>query len=144
MKTQITTNIKIDSSEIIRLENCINGNPRYYVEYMKIHTLPEHLHHFIDMPRYKGKRYGSGYVLSSYNLDDDLGYYVERALHSFMTHYIKSAIEDKFETYLDEGMKTKFKSAKGYFRHHISTVKDYVIKSRGSVAACEDYLRGLS
>ena len=64
----------------LRLENDVNGNPRYYVGLYDLATLAgvsvDDLPPFakkVGFRAYRGKKYGEGYVVQSYNL----GYTVE-------------------------------------------------------------------
>jgi hypothetical protein len=56
----------------IRMENDVNGNPRYYVPvYMFAHNdgtfyRPKYCR------KYTGKRYGAGWVFQSYALENDI------------------------------------------------------------------------
>jgi len=55
-----------------RLDNDVNGNPRYY---LPAYTLFEsHVSYIIDVlgfTKYRGKKYGAGYVIQSYNIQAD-------------------------------------------------------------------------
>jgi len=60
------------TQEATRLNNDVNGNPRYYVPAYIFRNAqgdfvrPEHCR------KYTGKRYGAGWVFSSYSLENDL------------------------------------------------------------------------
>lgn len=57
----------------IRLNNDINGNPRYYFPryvWPKMDDKTRRNTGYLSL--YRGKRYGAGYVMTSYNLDGDL------------------------------------------------------------------------
>lgn len=57
----------------IRLDNDINGNPRYYFpRYMWPKMDDKTRRNFLAL--YRGKRYGAGYVMTSYNLLGDIEY----------------------------------------------------------------------
>jgi hypothetical protein len=59
----------------IRLDNDINGNPRYYFPryvWPKMDDKTRRNTGFFTL--YRGKRYGAGYVMTSYNLDMDIEY----------------------------------------------------------------------
>ena len=65
----------------VRLKNDVNGNPRYYVGAYDLAALVGV--HVDQLPKlagkagfrkYRGKRYGTGYVVVSYNLDQSLSY----------------------------------------------------------------------
>lgn len=65
----------------VRLKNDINGNPRYYVGAYDLSALVgvhvDQLPQFAGKAgfhKYCGKRYGTGYVVVSYNLDQSLSY----------------------------------------------------------------------
>ena len=68
------------TEEALRLTNCVNGNPRYYISAMMFRRAgtgdfyrPEYCR------KYTGKRYGAGWVFTSYNLDRDISQAVEVA-----------------------------------------------------------------
>ena len=132
--------IKIEKESTLRLNNCINGNPRYYIGYIDI---PEHLHCHTGMTMYKGRRYGAGFVISSYNLQNSLDNMIIRALDSWLNAYLRESMDEKFNQFILEGLKTKYKTSKGYFRDHIKTVKSFEIEKYGIDYACESWLRGL-
>ena len=51
-----------------RIDNDINGNPRYY---LPVYLLNEFTHKEINKiggVKYRGKKYGAGYVFCTYNL----------------------------------------------------------------------------
>lgn len=55
----------------IRLDNDVNGNPRYYLSVVSF----EHDGRFYRpryCSKYRGKRFGAGWVFQSYNLESDL------------------------------------------------------------------------
>lgn len=52
-----------------RIDNDTNGNPRYYVPvYLFPDTMTEKQRKDAGLAVYRGKRYGGGYVVQSYNL----------------------------------------------------------------------------
>lgn len=55
-----------------RLDNDVNGNPRYY---LPAYAIAKHAHDYIvdvlGLSKYRGKTYGAGYVLQSYNIQAD-------------------------------------------------------------------------
>ena len=61
---------------IVRLPNDINGNPRYYISRDAFTdnkgTNPDILAKRLGAVKYRGIKYGTGYVLITYNLDEDL------------------------------------------------------------------------
>ena len=59
--------------ELTRIDNDINGNPRYVCHFLDIaSTYPEAIKraHTIGGRKYHNKRYGGGVVFQSYNTDD--------------------------------------------------------------------------
>ena len=64
----------------IRLDNDINGNPRYYFPKYMFPPMPATLRRKAGLALYRGKRYGAGYVMTSYNLLGDIEY----ALHAIL------------------------------------------------------------
>lgn len=56
----------------IRLDNDVNGNPRYYIPcFMFWDTLGYGVKP-MGFSKYRGKRYGPGYATTSYNLENDI------------------------------------------------------------------------
>lgn len=66
-----------------RLSNDVNGNPRYYIGVYDLADLAGATVAEVEavavaikagFRKYRGKKYGSGYVVVSYNLDQSLSY----------------------------------------------------------------------
>ena len=56
----------------IRLDNDVNGNPRYY---LPVYSFADESGEFFRpkyCSKYRGKKYGAGYVIQSYSLQSDL------------------------------------------------------------------------
>lgn len=65
----------------LRLDNNVNGNPRYYVGYIELANILkcntdqlDEWAYALPIKKYTGKKYGYGYILQSYNLKNDLEY----------------------------------------------------------------------
>lgn len=65
----------------IRLSNDVNGNPRYYIGCYELAGLVrattaevEAVAYKAGYRKYRGKKYGAGYVVVSYNLEQSLSY----------------------------------------------------------------------
>ena len=72
-----------------RINSDINGNPRYY---LPRYAIPEsHAAYIADvlgLVKYRGKKYGAGYVIQSYNIESDA---LElRRLGSLSEYYIQA------------------------------------------------------
>jgi hypothetical protein len=61
----------------IRIDNDINGNPRYYFPVYMFPRMSDKARLKAGLSRYRGKRFGAGYVIQSYSLDYDLKYVLE-------------------------------------------------------------------
>lgn len=59
-------------SSAIRLDNDVNGNPRYYIPQFLFWDVLGKGVKPIGSKVYRGKRYGPGYVFQSYNLQSDI------------------------------------------------------------------------
>ena len=64
-----------------RLSNDVNGNPRYYIGVYELADLVgtttaevEAVSYKAGFRKYRGKKYGAGYVVVSYNLEQSLSY----------------------------------------------------------------------
>ena len=66
----------------IRIDNDINGNPRYYFPKYMWPAMDDKTRRSAGLALFRGKRYGSGYVLTSHFLDGDLDY----ALYAILNH----------------------------------------------------------
>ena len=69
--------IKVNNQEIsyCRIDNCINGNPRYVIHFLDIaNDYNEALNkaRAIGGKAYRAKWFGGGIVISSYSLSEDL------------------------------------------------------------------------
>lgn len=59
----------IKEEDFSRLNNCVNGNPRYY---LPIFMAEEELARKAGAKLYRGEQWGAGWVFSSYNLQEEL------------------------------------------------------------------------
>ena len=75
MTTTIMTKEGLQEISVMRINNCVNGNPRYVVHFLAL-GLKEYKSN--DLTRqsglklYRGKKFGGGFVFSSYNVKDSL------------------------------------------------------------------------
>lgn len=62
---------KIKAQDFVRIDNDINGNPRYYIEYALFYdvNMSDKKRLSAGLEKYRGKKYGSGFVVQSYNLE---------------------------------------------------------------------------
>ena len=61
--------------EYFRIDNCINGNPRYVIHFLEIsddYNTALNIARKIGGKAYKAKWFGGGIVISSYSLQTDL------------------------------------------------------------------------
>ena len=58
----------------IRLDNDINGNPRYYFPKFVWPDMSDKTRYRVGLSKYRGKKYGAGYVMQSYNLPNDIDF----------------------------------------------------------------------
>lgn len=56
----------------IRLDNDVNGNPRYYFPKFVWPEMDNKTRLSAGLNLYRGKKYGAGYVMQSYYLDGDI------------------------------------------------------------------------
>lgn len=55
-----------------RLDSDLNGNPRYYLPLYAIpETHADYIKDALGLTKYRGKAYGAGYVIQSYNIEAD-------------------------------------------------------------------------
>ena len=66
------------ANDAIRLDNCINGNPRYYMGASSFRDMYGKFYRPAYVKAYRGKKYGSGWGITSYNLKAD----VAKAYHN--------------------------------------------------------------
>lgn len=55
-----------------RLDNDVNGNPRYYIPRYMFPPMTTKVRRAAALTEYRGKRYGAGLVVQSYSLESDL------------------------------------------------------------------------
>ena len=72
MTTQRTTDDLMQSA--IKIDCDTNGNPRYYFPKFVWPDMDRKARLSAGLNMYRGKRYGAGYVLQSYNLRADIDY----------------------------------------------------------------------
>ena len=63
-----TTQTKLTKENFTRIESDINGNPRYY---LPIYLAQESIARKLGAVKYRGKKYGAGWVFQTYNLQSD-------------------------------------------------------------------------
>ena len=68
MTNQHNTTSALTKDNFIRIDSDINGNPRYY---LPIFLAPESIARKLGAVKYRGKKYGAGWVFQTYNLQDD-------------------------------------------------------------------------
>ena len=56
----------------IQLHCDVNGNPRYYLPKYSLPAMDDKARLKAGLYKYKGRQYGAGYVIQSYNLKADL------------------------------------------------------------------------
>ena len=66
--------VKDITASAIRLDNDVNGNPRYYVPRYMFPFMTDKARRAAGLMLYRGKRYGAGYVIQSYSLENDVQY----------------------------------------------------------------------
>ena len=62
----------ITAQSFTSLDNDINGNPRFYLPIYLLKHLTHKEINKIGGVKYRGKKYGPGYVFNSYNLGDTI------------------------------------------------------------------------
>jgi hypothetical protein len=65
----MTTTIKLTAENFLRIESDVNGNPRYY---LPGYLANESAVRKVGGVKYRGKRYGSGWVFQSYALQGEI------------------------------------------------------------------------
>jgi hypothetical protein len=61
----------------LRLPLDVNGNPRYYLPLYLFPKMDNKTRSKLGLVKYRGKQYGAGYVIQSYNLKQDLTFICE-------------------------------------------------------------------
>jgi len=69
--------IEITSGDFTRIDSDIYGNPRYYVPVYLFDKMPDKLRLAAGLEKYRGKKYGKGYVVQSYNLESDIAHIIK-------------------------------------------------------------------
>jgi len=68
----VKRDIAAQVARFTRLDNDVNGNPRYYLPlYAITDTHAAYIASALGLSKYRGKKYGAGYVLQSYNIEAD-------------------------------------------------------------------------
>jgi hypothetical protein len=65
----MTTTLKLTKDDFKRILNDINGNPRYY---LPIYLAEESIARKLGAVKYRGRKYGAGWVFQTYNLQSDI------------------------------------------------------------------------
>jgi hypothetical protein len=56
----------------IRLDNDVNGNPRYYIPLFMFSDASGNFYRPKYCRKYTGKKYGAGWIFQSYSLESDI------------------------------------------------------------------------
>jgi len=64
----MTTKIKLTEENFTRIESDAYGNPRYY---LPIYLAEESIARKLGAVKYRGKKYGAGWVFQTYSLRND-------------------------------------------------------------------------
>lgn len=79
-----------------RLSNDVNGNPRYYIGVYELADLVGATVAAVAIKagfrKYRGKKYGAGYVVVSYNLEQSLSYLKAHFVSLFLTKTTRSRL----------------------------------------------------
>jgi hypothetical protein len=65
----MTTKLKLTAEDFQRIESDTNGNPRYY---LPVYLATESAVRKLGGVKYRGKRYGAGWVFQSYALQGEI------------------------------------------------------------------------
>lgn len=86
MKKPNENHINVNGEEIsyYRIDNDLNGNPRYVVHFLDLDVKPNDYGNIKGLSKYRAKWFGGGYVIQSYNLESDLKYY-KNLVHDYYT-----------------------------------------------------------
>lgn len=71
---KFTINVNGKEVTCYRVENDINGNPRYVIHFLDLGIRPEDYGKIPGLRRYRGKWFGGGYVIQSYSLEESVKY----------------------------------------------------------------------
>lgn len=76
--------IKVNGTDVeyVRINNDVNGNPRYIIHFLDIadtYTEALNISRKIGGKKYRGKDFGGGIVIQSYNLHTDLEHIIKGA-----------------------------------------------------------------
>lgn len=61
-----------------RIDNDVNGNPRYVTHFLNLGVQLDDYGKVPGLEKYRAKWFGGGYVFQSYNVQDDLEYYLDK------------------------------------------------------------------
>lgn len=66
--------VKVNDEEITvyRIDNDVNGNPRYVTHFSSLGVELDDYGRVPGLKKYRGKWFGGGYVIQSYNIEQDL------------------------------------------------------------------------
>jgi hypothetical protein len=72
--------INVNGKEIsyYKVNHDVNGNPRYVTHFLDLGVEPEDYGKVPGLEKYRAKWFGGGYVFQSYNLQEDLPYYLDK------------------------------------------------------------------
>ena len=65
----MTNTIKLTAEDFQRIDSDVNGNPRYY---LPVYLATESAARKIGGVKYRGKKYGAGWVFESYALQGEI------------------------------------------------------------------------
>jgi hypothetical protein len=93
LKMKIPTQevIKVNGEEIsyYRIDNDVNGNPRYVVHFYALGVELADYGKIQGLKKYRAKWFGGGYVIQSYNLESDLEYLINKVNKFYGRPHVK-------------------------------------------------------
>jgi len=68
----MTMTSKDIAESAIKLDNDVNGNPRYYIPVFMFSDASGNFYRPKYVTKYRGKKYGAGWIFQSYSLESDI------------------------------------------------------------------------
>ena len=69
---QSTITVNGEELTVYRIDNDVNGNPRYAVHFLSLNIKPQDYGKIPNLTKYRAKWFGGGYVFQSYNIEHDV------------------------------------------------------------------------
>lgn len=141
---QTITIRSITNQDFTRVDNDVNGNPRYVLHFLAVddqYVIALDIARKFGGKKYHNSKYGGGIVIQSYNLENDI-YSIQESIIEYNSGryatYLLDCFDNQDGSYSDRTIKDVVLSIQGKYKTEYGFQQNFYTEK-----ACESYLRGL-